>query len=178
MNEDVEKGFIYHESFFSRLRKSAVYVYTRTILLTVLFVSTFLFFVQISDVSGHSMDTTLHDGQIVLVNKKLYKDSDIKYGDIVVAKANFGNGNEQIIKRVIGKPGDILKCINGTMYRNGKKLNEKYIKEKMNKESWETKVDKNSLFLMGDNRNNSADSRVLGSVNYKKIVGKVFIFFP
>jgi signal peptidase I len=134
-----------------------------------------LYFVQISRVVGDSMNPTYKNGNIVLVNKKFYSYSDVKYGDVVVAKANFGDGEEQIIKRVIGKGGDVLACKSGVMYRNGKKLNETYIKEKMFDDNWTVTVKKGCLFCMGDNRNNSADSREIGSINFKtNIVGKVF----
>ena len=147
----------------------------RSLVMSFLIFLIFMNFVQISKINGHSMDKTLHTGEIALVNKHLY--SDFKYGDIVVAKADYGDGQEQVIKRVIGKPGDALACINGVMYRNGKKLHEPYIKEKMKRESWAVIVPKKKLFLMGDNRNVSADSRAIGPIKYKNIVGKVFLYF-
>lgn len=155
--------------------KETVIEYVKVILVTVVLTYAVLYFVQISRVVGDSMNPTYKDGNIVLVNKKFYNYSNVKYGDVVVAKANFGDGEEQIIKRVIGKQGDVIACKNGQMYRNGKKINETYIKERMYDDDWKVTVKKGCLWCMGDNRNNSADSREIGAINFKNdIVGKVF----
>ena len=155
--------------------KNTIWEYVKVVLVTVILTYSLLFFVQVSRVVGHSMDPTYHNGEVVLVNKRFYKLSDVKYGDVVVAEVNFGDGDEQIIKRVIGKPGDTISCKDGVMYRNGKKLDESYIMEDMAKESWNYHVAEGKLFVMGDNRNNSSDSRVLGALDFQQhIVGKVF----
>ena len=135
--------------------KSTIWEYVKVVIVTVILTYSLLFFVQVSRVVGHSMDPTYHNGEVVLVNKRFYKLSDVKYGDVVVAEVNFGDGDEQIIKRVIGKPGDTISCKDGV--------------------SWSYHVADGKLFVMGDNRNNSSDSRVLGALDFKQhIVGKVF----
>ena len=88
--------------------KSTIWEYVKVVIVTVILTYSLLFFVQVSRVVGHSMDPTYHNGEVVLVNKRFYKLSDVKYGDVVVAEVNFGDGDEQIIKRVIGKPGDTI----------------------------------------------------------------------
>lgn len=155
--------------------KETVLEYVKVILVTVVATYAVLYFVQISRVVGDSMNPTYKDGNIVLVNKKFYHYSNVRYGDVVVAKANFGDGEEQIIKRVIGKQGDVIACRSGKIYRNGKKLSEPYIKEPMYDDNWKVTVKKGCLWCMGDNRNNSADSREIGPIDFKThIVGKVF----
>lgn len=153
--------------------------YAGVMIASVLLTYSVLFFVQISRVTGHSMDPTFHDGEIVLVNRRFYQLKDVSYGDVVIAETDKGgNVREQIIKRVIGKPGDTLECRDGAMYRNGRKISEPYIKEKMNDKEWKTEVGKGEVFLMGDNRNNSADSRVFGAFSFSRsIIGKVFAEF-
>ena len=97
------------------------------------------------------------------------------YGDVVV----FYNSklNENLIKRVVGLEGDVISIMDGKLFRNGKQVTENYIKEPMNHgfdgSSW--KVGKGQVFVMGDNRNNSEDSRVLGAINKSDILGEVII---
>ena len=77
------------------------------------------------------------------------------------------------VKRVIGKPGDVLEISSGELYRNGEKLEEPYIKETMNAFSqgkWE--VPDGHVFVMGDNRNHSDDSRSIGAVPLNHVLGK------
>ena len=134
--------------------KQTVLEYVKVILVTVILTYGFLFFVQISHVEGQSMEPNYHEGNIVLVNKQFYH-----YDDV----------------RVIGKQCDTIECIDHELYRNGKKVNETYINEQMTDTNWTYTVPKGDVFIMGDNRNHSTDSRYIGAVSFKKeIVGKVF----
>ena len=77
-------------------------------------------------VNGESMMNTLHDGDIMIMNSISYRFSDIKRYDIVI----INDGNELIIKRVIGLPGDTIKCVNNKLYINGKRIKDKYASSK------------------------------------------------
>lgn len=117
-------------------------------------------FVSPGQVKGHSMDYTLADGEILLINKISYKHN-IKHNDIAVVNTNV-EGGKVLIKRVIGLPGDVIKIENDQLYRNGQLLEEDYIKEPMfGNKNMSVTVPDGKMFLMGDNRNDSLDSRSL-----------------
>jgi signal peptidase I len=127
-------------------------------------------------VEGISMYPTLKDKERILVNKMIYHVSDPSYGDIIVLHANE---EEDYIKRVIGMPGDVLELKNGTLYRNNKVVEEPYISETTLTGFGKLTVPPGSYFVMGDNRNKSMDSREIGFILRKNVVGKAeFIFYP
>ena len=128
-------------------------------------------------VENISMEPTLQPGYLLIVNKLAYKLGEPKHGDIVVFHY-MGDNNEVYIKRVIGLPGDEVKIENGTVYVNGIALNEPYIAA-FPAYSGTWKVPEGSLFVLGDNRNNSSDSHQWGFVDLDDVVGKaVFIYYP
>lgn len=126
-------------------------------------------------VDGDSMDTTLADGQIVLINKIIYSISDIERYDIVIVEND--EDNDKIIKRVIGLPNEKISYKDDVLYINDNKV-------KMNikfehTDDFETETKDNEYFVMGDNRDISKDSRVLGNFNEDSIIGRVgFRFYP
>lgn len=158
--------------------KQTVKEYAEVVIVTAIITVILLHFVQISRVVGTSMEPTYHHGQIVFVDKTFYHLKDASHGDVVVAKVAFGDVKEEIIKRVIGLPGDHIVCEEGVMYRNGEKLEESYINEDMYPQSFDVTVSEGTLFIMGDNRNHSTDSREIGCIDFQKdIVGHVFFKF-
>ena len=134
-------------------------------------------------VDGQSMYPTLHDEDIAIVNALSLERSDIKRFDIVVLKCE--KLDKDIVKRVIGLPGDTLVYINGTYY-DEKYLNKDYIaKAKIKYQTelftndFEITLNDDEIFVLGDNRLQSADSRTLGTFKYSDIIGKKgLVIFP
>ncbi len=124
--------------------------------------------VRFLKVISSSMEPTLSIGDM-LISIKVEK---IKRKDIVAIYAPKGK-NEILVKRVIGLPGEKLKVLNGYVYINGEKLEEKYIKEKPNYTIEEIQIPSKSYFLLGDNRNESEDSSIWGPVSEEKFIGKI-----
>lgn len=133
-------------------------------------------------VSGQSMYPTLGDRDYLMINRLAYYWSEPHYKDIIVFRANIpGEGERFLIKRIIATEGDIIKIKEGSVWVNGKKLNEPYIHGAFTEGDITVKVPKDCVFVMGDNRENSLDSRFseVGFVHEKDIVGKVmFRVFP
>lgn len=128
-------------------------------------------------VDGYSMEPNLHSGEFVIVNKMTYKFGSPQIGDVIVF--HFPRDPEQeYIKRVIGLPGDQVVISNKQVRVNGQILDEPYIAAAPVYESNWT-VTEDSLFVLGDNRNNSSDSHNWGLVPQSNVVGKaVFIYWP
>lgn len=141
------------------------------ILVAVILIRTYLVTPVI--VSGESMKPTLAGGEVMILNKR----AKINRFDIVVAKVNKQGRSEEIIKRVIALPGETISCENGVIYVNGKKQEEEYSKGRT--EDFEKiELGDDEYFLMGDNRENSADSRLFGPFKRDNIKGesKIVIF--
>ncbi|MCC0671419.1 MULTISPECIES: signal peptidase I [unclassified Clostridioides] len=130
--------------------------------------------IRLTTVMGHSMDQTLYDREKLIISKIAYNKEDPKYKDVVVIKRSDLNV-KYIIKRVIAVEGDTLKIVNNKLYINDKLIEENYINEKMQTSDLEIKIPKDKIFVMGDNRNNSIDSRssIVGLIDQKDIEGKV-----
>jgi signal peptidase I len=125
-----------------------------------------------------SMIPTLEIGDRVLVNKFIYRFTDPRRGDIIVFES-VDNSNEDLIKRVVGLPGDKIAVRGGKLFVNGEPQKEPYTNKKLPDRSFyaQTTVPKNHVFVMGDNRGNSADSRVFGPLPEKNIEGEAFLRF-
>ena len=158
------------------------------------------FLIQPTRVSGESMEDTLHNGQYLIVTKWHHIMNEMpNYGQIVIIDSrvnrvrtwvddvkeplmNYASvfnksaqTNDVWVKRVIGRPGDVLEFKDGYVWRNGEKLQESYTKDtKMNyTRSTPVTVPEGHVFVMGDNRNHSSDSRFIGPVPVDHILGFV-----
>jgi signal peptidase I len=136
-------------------------------------------------VSGDSMYPTLKDGDNLIVEKISYKLSNIKRYDIVVFPYDENGIETYYIKRVIALPGETVLIKDGTIYIDGEKLNDEYgyytdgyiLKGYLAEEEIELMDDE--YFVLGDNRNNSKDSRIIGPVKKEAILGRAFFrFYP
>ena len=144
----------------------------------------FTFAIRLIGVDGHSMVPTLQDGDRLLVVSSLLQ-HDYRYGDIVVLrKQSFLE--EPIVKRVIATAGQTVDIdfVNGAVYVDGALLEEPYIAEltlKSEGTEFPLTVPEGSIFVLGDNRNHSNDSRdiQLGTVDTRYVIGRaVFLLFP
>lgn len=135
-----------------------------------------LFIVTPVRVDGPSMNDTLHDGDILLLDKY-----DNKYERFEIVVFNY-NG-ERLIKRVIGLPGEVVSYKNNKLYINGNEIEDDYglgyTEDFELKDLNLTKIPDNEYLLMGDNRNDSLDSRYFGTISKDKILGSVkYRLFP
>lgn len=128
-------------------------------------------------VDGSSMLPTLKNGEYVLVNRLAYKMNSLPdYGDIIVFSSPVSD--QDLIKRVIGLPGDNVKISGGQVQVNGQVLVEPYIAAApIYNGEWT--VPPNSLFVLGDNRNDSSDSHAWGLLPVENVIGKaILIYWP
>lgn len=141
-----------------------------------------VFLGQRTSVIGSSMEPTLSDGDNLIVDKITYRFSDPKRFDIIVFPFKLEE-NTYYIKRIIGLPGETVQIdLQGNIYINGELLSESYGREVIAPENVGIAVDpivlgEDEYFVMGDNRNNSMDSRteIIGNIHGDDIVGRAWV---
>ena len=145
-----------------------------------------LFMAQATRVHGQSMEPNLHTDQRLVVEKLSYNRylrqvlgfEGPQHGDVVVIRLPT-QGNELLIKRVIGLPGDVIDIHDGQVFVNGQPLNEPYLVGSTSGFFGPTTVPPLNIFVLGDNRNFSNDSRSFGTVPLKNVVGRAwFSYWP
>jgi signal peptidase I len=136
------------------------------------------FVVEAFWIPSASMVPTLKYGDRVLVNKFIYRFTEPERGDVIVFKSVEGDGQD-LIKRVVGVPGDEIAVRGGKLFVNGEPQKEPYVNKKYPDRSFyaPTTVPKDHVFAMGDNRANSQDSRIFGPVPEENIEGEAFLRF-
>lgn len=161
----------------SSARRVLLEVVETIILALILFVAINFLTARIR-VDGSSMEPNFHDGDYVVVNRLAYRMGDIQRGDVIVFPYPL-HEEDDYIKRVIGLPGDHVAVYGGVVYVNGEALDETYIMEKPNSDLAEIVVPEGYVYVMGDNRNASSDSRSWGPLKIEKIIGKaIFRYWP
>ena len=143
----------------------------------------FIFFIRVIDVSGSSMNPTLYNGDKMIVSDVFYKP---KAGDVVVFRSDTYDPNKALVKRIIATEGQEINTdfATGTVYIDGEPIEEEYIAElTRNKLDFigPKTVPEGCVFVMGDNRNKSTDSRKseIGMVDERTILGRVYcVIFP
>jgi signal peptidase I len=128
---------------------------------------------EIITILGPSMQPNIWENEKVLVGKVEYYFTTPKRGDIVIVK--FSDRTEDIIKRVIATAGERIQVTGGYVYINGKKLDEPYVEEPANEDTPEMTVPPGTIFVMGDNRNDSHDSRAVGPIPLDKVLGRAYL---
>lgn len=132
-------------------------------------------------VKESSMEPTLYENNYLLLARQIYRFEKPQRGDIIVFHSDLvtaGGKEKLLIKRIIGLPGDVITIANGNVYLNGNKLTETYIKDgTTDGEIIDFEVPEGELFVMGDNRLVSVDSRsaAVGTVKLDKVLGKAFV---
>lgn len=147
-------------------KKSGIMEFIPYIIIIIVVILIKIFIVTPIRVNGPSMNDTLHNNDIMILNKIGYKMSGIKRFDIVVLKYN----GEYLIKRVVGLPGDKVKYQDNQLYINGKKVEENF-NHATTGDVLEIEVPEGEYFVLGDNRVDSTDSRKIGMIPFKDIKG-------
>jgi len=154
----------------------------KDILIAVVIAALVLVFLKPIIVQQQSMEPNFHAGDYLLTSRQAYRFfGDPERGDVIVFRSELldDEGNEKcLIKRVIGLPGDVVEIKSGYVYVNGEEIDEPYVKEQgISGEMDAVTVPENELFVMGDNRGVSEDSRSarVGTISEDTIVGKVFV---
>jgi len=145
-------------------------------LLAAIGIKTYL--VQAFYIPSASMEHTLNIQDRVLVNKLSYRLHDVNRGDIVVFERppNDVGQIRDLIKRVVGLPGETVEAHDGAVYVDGRPLREPYLEAGVTTPEFPAKrIPEGFIWVMGDNRGNSSDSRVFGAVDESSIIGRAFV---
>lgn len=154
------------------LKDSLKYILTIVIVLVIV-----IYVASVQQIIGPSMQPTLNNGDVVLLNKFQYRLFDVKRNQIVAL--NYED-TKYMVKRVIGLPGEKIEYKNNTLYINDKPYKETFLKDvitndfSLNDLGYEV-IPENMYLVLGDNRENSMDGRDYGLISKKDIIGKVVI---
>lgn len=182
-DESAESKVTYLSDEDMRKRQSGVVSFIKELpmlILVALVVAWFIktLIVQPFFIPSASMEPTFIRGDHVLVNKFIYRFVEPRPGDVIVFKYPV-DMTVDYIKRVVAVEGQRVEIKSGTLYIDGKAVKEPYLSEnsKVTSDFGPVTIKKDSLFVMGDNRNNSSDSRVWGMLPEENLIGKAFVIY-
>ena len=148
----------------------------KLIIVIIILLFLMLYVVSVTQVVGSSMSPTLKDEEVLILNKFQYRFFDIKRGDIVSLDYE---DTKYLIKRIIGLPGETVKIVNNQLYINDKIYEEEYLANDLNYDDFSltdlgySKIPEDMYLVLGDNRENSLDSREIGLIKKEDINGKI-----
>lgn len=135
-----------------------------------------IFIATINVVKGASMEPNFHDAQFLIIDRLSYQLRDPRRGEVVVLKFPGDPEKTRYIKRVIGLPGETIEISNSQVFINGRLIHELYIPEiTQTLPNLKKKLGDKEYYLMGDNRENSNDSRAFGAVERRFIIGLAYV---
>lgn len=140
----------------------------------------FLYVVSITQVVGNSMYPTLQNQEVLVLNKAIYRFSDVKRRDII--SLSYAD-TKYLIKRVVGLPGDTIEFRDNTLYINGEVYEEDYLGDDVITDDFSLQdigydvIPEDMYLVLGDNRQNSMDGRDIGLIKKSDIIGKIALRF-
>lgn len=128
------------------------------------------------NVDGRSMEPTLSDNQRIWINQLAYNDGEAEYGDVVVVLNASENNETKMVKRVYGKPNDVIEFRDNVLYRNDVAVENIVLPEDFDGSTGfgePVELEAGQYYLLGDNLSESSDSRQMGAIDYANFIGKV-----
>lgn len=150
---------------------------SKYIIVIIIVLLLFIFVIGLQQVVGPSMSPNLEEGNVIIVNKLIYRLKDISRNDVIV----LSQDEKYMIKRVVGLPGEFVEYKDNYVFINGVKYKETFIDEKIKTEDFSIKdigydvIPKDMYLVLGDNRENSLDSRSYGLISKKQVIGQAWI---
>ena len=150
--------------------------FVKLIIVIVIILFLMIYVVSVTQVVGNSMKSTLENGDVLILNKFKYQFTDIKRGDII--SLEYAD-TKYLIKRVIGLPGDNISIRDNVLYIKGELYVENYLDEGLEYDDFELsslgydKIPEDMYLVLGDNREDSLDSREIGLISKDDVIGKV-----
>ena len=150
--------------------------FIKLVIVIVIILVLMIYVVSVTQVVGNSMYSTLNNGDVLILNKLKYRFSEVERGDIISLEYE---DTKYLIKRVIGVPGDTISISDNTVYVNGEVYIENYLEEDLEYDDFQLSslgyqtIPADMYFVLGDNREDSLDSREIGLVSKDEVIGKV-----